>query len=215
MTAAEAHIDRIYDIVEEFEGRLAGRGICNDTQPEHQEHLVHLFLSGLESDGFTAQAVESIADELDALVRPHGWFVAKRATLLDPGAHHASDPQRLGYIDVFPLLGASQKVPGTVYHVAPRELRSAIAAEGLKPGFGGTDHITTPDARLYVALHLLVAEELVADMERLRGQREYDIWRIALTDLPDLDWRRDVEMVDLSAWTRQTLPADRLELLQG
>lgn len=215
MTVAEAHIDRIYDIVESFEQGLGDRAICNDTQPEHQEHLVHLFLSGLESDGFTVDAAREIADELDVLVRPHGWFVAKCATLTDPAPQHTDAPQRLCYIDVFPMTGAVQEVPGMVYHVAPRSLRLRIVGEGLKPACGGNDHITTPDARLYVALHFVVAEELVADMERLRGRREYDIWGIDLEGLPDLDWRRDVEMPDLSAWTRRALPADRLELLRS
>lgn len=208
----EAHVDRIYDIVEAFEQVLAERAVCNDLQPEHQEHLVHLFLSGLESDGFTADAARAIAEELDAIVRPYGWFVAKRATLLDPGAHHAQDPQRLCYIDVFPLIGAVQPVPNAVLHVAPRHLREAIRSEGLRPARGGTDHITTPDPRLYVALHREVAKAIVEDMERLRGWREFDIWRIDLSDLPDIDWRRDVEMPGLSAWTHETIGPDHLEL---
>ena len=212
-TGHELHVDGIYDIVEAYEQQLATRGLCNDLQPEHQEHLVHLFLSGLESDGFTEEAARDVRDDLDEIVRPHGWFVAKCSTILDPGPQHAEDPQRLCYIDVFPQRGAVQTVPDTVLHVAPRNLRDAIQTQGLRPGCGGSDHITTPHPRLYVALHPLVADAIVGDMERLRGWTEVDTWRIDLTNMQDRAWYRDVELPDLGAWSDGAIGPEHLTLI--
>lgn len=208
--AVESDVDAVYDLVEAFERTIDALGVTNEVYAEHQEHLVHLFVGGQPEDGFTDDVARSIADDLDRIVRPHGWFVAKCSLARHPDADGESEPQTMCYIDVFPLRGAVQAMGAFAYHLAPSACRDAIAAEGLTPRTGGNDHIVTANPRVYVAVDRIVVSHLEEDMARLRGWSDLDVWQIDLALVHDHEWLVDVEMPEIGAWTPDAVPPTAL-----
>jgi hypothetical protein len=209
-TPVEAGVDAVYDMVEAFERTIDALGVTNEVYAEHQEHYVHLFIGGQTEDGFTDELARSIAGDLDAVVRPQGWFVAKCSLARHPDADGESEPQTMCYVDVFPLRGAVQAMGTFAYHLAPPACRDAIAAGGLAPRTGGNDHIVTANPRVYVAVDRIVVSHLEEDMARLRGWSELDVWQIDLALVPDHEWLVDVEMAEIGAWTPDAIPPSAL-----
>lgn len=213
----EAHVDEIHDIAETFADTVLSREVANETYAEHKNRYVHVFLGGYPADGFDQEHALGLVSEMSALVAPLGWFVAK--TQFDE--HHSQDaedhpdeePQTMCFVDLFPLEGDTIVLRDAPWHVSPRLARDSILKDGLLPSRGGSDFITTANARVYVAIDDDDAHAFAEDMRRLRdGWDEYDLWRIDPAVAAGMRWRMDVEAPGMGAWTDAPIPASALRL---
>ena len=77
------------------------------------------------------------------------------------------------------------------------------------PSKGGNDIITTENARVYVGLDQITAEEVVADLRRWRGAdlKLTMLW-ISTEGLSN-QFFEDVEMIE-AAWTPDPIPASAI-----
>lgn len=119
------------------------------------------------------------------------------------------------FIDVFPTHGQrveGDDLPQFVYHVCHPDSVNDILKDGLNPRTGGSDHITTANGRIYVALDKTVLRHLEIDMMKLRGWNTLAVFEINTAGLQN-EWFNDVEMDGMAAWTPQAIPASHLKYL--
>jgi len=213
----EASVDAVFEIAQSFAERVLSDGVANETYAEDKTHYVHVFLGGYPSDGFDHEHARGLAAKLEAVAGPLGWFVAKTQfdehRSQDADEHPDEEPQTMCFVDLFPLVGRIVVPDAALWHVSPRSVRESILEHGLRPSTGGSDFITTANARVYVALDDDDAHCFAEDMRRLRdGWDEYDLWRIDPSVCARSRWCMDVEAPGMGAWTTVPIPPAALEL---
>lgn len=215
----EVDSDEIEEHIRDFDHQIDDN-VANEHYVEHNGNYVHLFVGGQPGDGFTPEYAKALGSKLDAFVKPFGWFVAKcdlkynspRGGPLDEDGDEA---QLMCFIDVFPLHGhrlEGEDLPERVYHVCHPDSVQGIIETGLNPRTGGSDHITTANGRIYVALDKAVLRHLEIDMMKLRGWAALGVFEINTTDLKN-EWFNDVEMDGHAAFTTEPIPASHLRYL--
>lgn len=211
----EASPDQVLETARAFAERILADGACNEAYAEHKTHYVHVFLGGYPEDGFSEDEGRRLASELADLVSPSGWFVAKCHFDLyeadDADEHPDESPQTMCFVDLFPREGLNIPSPALVWHLSPVDMHDSIAAHGLEPRTGGSDHIETPEGRVYVLTDEVLAEGLALDMRRLRGWTSIDVWSIDAASLDGHRWRLDVEIPHGSAWTDLAIPCAAMQ----
>jgi hypothetical protein len=119
------------------------------------------------------------------------------------------------FVDLFPRDGAPSEAAGHepfFWHASPASNRAAILRDGIQPRSCGNDFIVLPEGRVYACTHAMFLERVELDMSRSRRWRDLDLWRIDLSAIPGHEWRDDVEMEGVSAWTRQAIPPEAISL---
>lgn len=218
-TVHEISADEMNDFVESFDAEIDDN-VSNEHYVEHNGNYVALFVGGQPEDGFTPEYAKELASHLDAAVRPHGWFVAKSDLKYNsprggPLDEDGDEAQLMCFIDVFPMFGErvdDEYFPDHVYHVCHPDAVEEIQQHGLTPRQGGTDHITTANGRIYVALDKAVLRHIEIDMARLRDWQSLSVFEIATAGLNN-QWFNDVEMDGHAAWTPEPIPASHLKYL--
>jgi hypothetical protein len=190
--------------------------VCNEHYAEGGQHgeYAHLFVGGYAEDGFSEDYGRNIAKQLDAAVRPRGWFVAKCQFKLYDDHFGESDPegassQIMCFIDVFPMHGDRVEVPTECWHVCRPEAVAEIEKNGLQPRNGGSDFIQTLNGRIYVCLNQFELQWVAEDFYKHRGWTDLHVFKV-YTDEIENDWYEDVEMGGRAAWTPQAIPPEAL-----
>ena len=217
--AHEAHPDEIEGMMMHFDDQIDDN-VSNEHYVEHNGNYLHLFVAGQPSDGFTPEYAKAISSALDKIIREHGWFVSKNELKYnsprgEPEDEDGDEAQLMCFIDVFPMFGErveGDDLPDFVFHVAHPDSVENILKNGLDPRTGGSDHITTANARIYVALDETVLRRLEIDMMKLRGWQTLEVFKIATAGLPN-EWFNDVEMDGHAAWTPTAIPASHIKHL--
>ena len=215
----EVDCDEIEEHIRDFDSEIDDN-VSNEHYVEHNGNYVHLFVGGQPGDGFTPEYAKSLGAKLNEFVKPFGWFVAKcdlkynspRGTPVDEDGDEA---QLMCFIDVFPLHGQvveGDDLPQHVYHVCHPDSRESIIKNGLDPRTGGSDHITTANGRIYVALDKAVLRHLEIDMMKLRDWHTLEVFEIDTTGLTNR-WFNDVEMDGHAAFTTDSIPSSHIKYL--
>jgi hypothetical protein len=221
----EAGADEVSDVAGSFAQGVLADGVSNECYSEHKGAYVHLFMGGYPADGFTDDYALARAAEIGEEVASMGWFVAKAEIVIgddspsrglaieDGDADEDEEPQTMLFVDLFPRLGEMSDAAGHerfFWHASPTSNRASILADGLLPRACGNDFIVLPEDRIYACTHAMFLENVELDMARSRSWRDLDLWRIDLAAIPDHEWRDDVEMEGMSAWTHEAIPAEAL-----
>lgn len=159
------------------------------------------------------------AGELEAAIAPTlqsvQWIVT---SLKDERVLIEADPTRI----------ITPAPPGRVYHVAPRQHRGRILADGLALHTGGNTRMQRKyPPRIFLALDLFAAFEFV-DFQCKQNpsphngfrsgvfdtalMKQLDIWRVSLPTSCLL--RRDVLFPGRAGWTDQAIPRRQLKLVR-
>ena len=223
---SEASADEVFGVAETFAQGVLDASVSNECYAEHKGGYVHVFLGGYPADGFCEDYALARASELGEKIASIGWFVAKaeiaigddspsRGLAIEDGdAEDDEEPQTMLFVDLFPRLGGMSDAAGHehfFWHASPTSNRASILTDGLLPKACGNDFIVLPEDRIYACTHAMFLGNVELDMARSRRWRDLDLWRIDLTAIPDHEWRDDVEMEGMSAWTHDAIPAEALK----
>ncbi len=218
-TVHEVDADEINEVIEDFNHEI-NDNVSNEHYVEHNGNYVHLFVAGQPGDGFTPEYAKEIGEALNKIVHAYGWFVSKcdlkyNSPRGEPTDEDGDEAQLMCFIDVFPMHGQrveGDELPEHVYHVCHPDSVQSIIENGLNPHTGGSDHITTANARIYVALDKAVLRHLEIDMMKLRGWQVLEVFEITTAGLPN-QWFNDVEMDGHAAFTTEPIPATHIKYL--
>jgi len=224
---SEASTDEVSDVASSFAEGVLADNVSNECYAEHKGAYVHLFVGGYPADGFTDDYALARAAEIGEEVAAMGWFVAKaeivvaddspgrEAAIEDGDADEDGEPQTMLFVDLFPRDGALNEAASHerfFWHASPVSNRDSILERGIQPRACGNDFIVLPEDRIYACTHAMFLESVELDMSRSRHWHDLDVWRIDLSAIPGHEWRDDVEMDGMSAWTRQTIPPEAISL---
>jgi hypothetical protein len=217
-TANQIHLEASYDvandIVREYALSLERRryAIYNEVYSDSPSGA-GLWIGGYRRDGFTFKIAKNLVNPLVIEMSKHGWFLAKQTESKYGSVKDEGGQQTLCFFDFLPMKGKAEVVPETVFHISSRANRKSIEKNGIKPFNGGTDHIVTENARIYVVLDVMDIDGIAYDINKLRGWRKMDVWLIKSNNCID-EWYEDLELSGSAAWTPHAIPRNTIEFYE-